>query len=227
MTVMKKTEQKDDAVSPVVGVMLMLVVTIIIAAVVAAFATGLTTSTEAPPTATFDVKITHQGWAVETVITHLGGDPIDTSRTKIVTSWTNKSNVVKYQENVALPYSNTPQVCDAEDNFKVNYDLSKANAQYNYGRGATKYQEPYLVIPGIYPTGSGDAGIDVWYGNFVINTGEIMKSAMSVNTASIASEYAFIKDGLELTKNDVVTVQLIDIPSGQLIFEKDVYVTEA
>ena len=41
MTVMKKTEQKDDAVSPVVGVMLMLVVTIIIAAVVAAFAGGL------------------------------------------------------------------------------------------------------------------------------------------------------------------------------------------
>ena len=55
MTVMKKTEQKDDAVSPVVGVMLMLVVTIIIAAVVAAFAGGVMTSQEPAPTAILDV----------------------------------------------------------------------------------------------------------------------------------------------------------------------------
>ena len=47
---MKRTE-KDDAVSPVVGVMLMLVVTIIIAAVVAAFAGGIATETKATPNA--------------------------------------------------------------------------------------------------------------------------------------------------------------------------------
>ena len=47
---MKRTE-KDDAVSPVVGVMLMLVVTIIIAAVVAAFAGGIATETKATPSA--------------------------------------------------------------------------------------------------------------------------------------------------------------------------------
>ena len=48
MTTVKKTN-KEDAVSPVVGVMLMLVVTIVIAAVVAAFATGLGTTTEPAP----------------------------------------------------------------------------------------------------------------------------------------------------------------------------------
>jgi len=46
MSIMKK-DKKEDAVSPVVGVMLMLVVTIIIAAVVAAFASGVATDTEA------------------------------------------------------------------------------------------------------------------------------------------------------------------------------------
>ena len=54
---MKKTEQKDDAVSPVVGVMLMLVVTIIIAAVVAAFASGVTADVEKAPNTVLDVKI--------------------------------------------------------------------------------------------------------------------------------------------------------------------------
>ena len=56
--IMKRTE-KDDAVSPVVGVMLMLVVTIIIAAVVAAFAGGIVGDTEKAPTAVLDVEITH------------------------------------------------------------------------------------------------------------------------------------------------------------------------
>ena len=46
-----KRAEKDDAVSPVVGVMLMLVVTIIIAAVVAAFAGGIATETKATPSA--------------------------------------------------------------------------------------------------------------------------------------------------------------------------------
>ena len=41
---MKSKRKNEDAVSPVVGVMLMLVVTIIIAAVVAVFASGMATA---------------------------------------------------------------------------------------------------------------------------------------------------------------------------------------
>lgn len=48
---MKHMIKKDEAVSPVVGVMLMLVVTIIIAAVVSAFAGGLTGDTQKAPQA--------------------------------------------------------------------------------------------------------------------------------------------------------------------------------
>lgn len=65
MTVMKKTEQKDDAVSPVVGVMLMLVVTIIIAAVVAAFASGVATDVEPAPSAVLKAEVdSTQGFAI-------------------------------------------------------------------------------------------------------------------------------------------------------------------
>ena len=56
MTVMKKSN-KEDAVSPVIGVMLMLVVTIVIAAVVAAFASGLGGDVESAPAAVFDVGL--------------------------------------------------------------------------------------------------------------------------------------------------------------------------
>lgn len=49
--VTKKTNQTDEAVSPIVGVMLMLVVTIIIAAVVSMFASGMMGDTPTPSTA--------------------------------------------------------------------------------------------------------------------------------------------------------------------------------
>ena len=57
---MKRKLEKngEDAVSPVVNVMLMLVVTIIIAAVVSGFAGGLINSQEATPSAKFDVSLT-------------------------------------------------------------------------------------------------------------------------------------------------------------------------
>jgi FlaG/FlaF family flagellin (archaellin) len=72
----------EHAVSPVVGVMLMLVVTIIIAAVVSGFAGGLMNSQIKPPTAvitgTFSVT---SGMT----ITNTGGDPLPTSSLLIET----------------------------------------------------------------------------------------------------------------------------------------------
>lgn len=49
-------QEKENAVSPVVGVMLMLVVTIIIAALVSSFAGGLGTTTEKTPLVTFTAE---------------------------------------------------------------------------------------------------------------------------------------------------------------------------
>ena len=93
MTVMKKTEQKDDAVSPVVGVMLMLVVTIIIAAVVAAFASGVTADVEKAPNTVLDVKIYENymsgSYSYPSIqIKSIGGEPISTEDMVIKFSWT-------------------------------------------------------------------------------------------------------------------------------------------
>lgn len=58
-----KNQKKNtnDAVSPVVGVMLMLVVTIVIASVVAAFASGLGGTVQSAPTATFQFTLHASG----------------------------------------------------------------------------------------------------------------------------------------------------------------------
>ena len=86
---MKRENRKDDAISPVVGVMLMLVVTIVIAAVVVMFSTGLAGDTKTTPTALFEVSgmdtFTSQ-YGEELIylnIRHKGGDVIPLSDLEI------------------------------------------------------------------------------------------------------------------------------------------------
>ena len=69
----KHTSKKEDAVSPIVGVMLMLVATIIVAAIVAAFAGGLAAETDASP------NIIISGTYSQTdglLLKHLSGDSV-------------------------------------------------------------------------------------------------------------------------------------------------------
>ena len=66
---------REHAVSPVVGVMLMLVVTIIIAAVVSAFAGGALSNTQKTPSATIKGVFSQSGGMQ---IIHAGGDTIPT-----------------------------------------------------------------------------------------------------------------------------------------------------
>ena len=67
-------KKKEDAVSPVIGVMLMLVVTIVIAAVVAAFAGGIATDTEPSPSVVLNADV----YANKNVVVQsLTGDRLD------------------------------------------------------------------------------------------------------------------------------------------------------
>jgi len=88
----------EEAVSPVVGVMLMLVVTIIIAAVVSGFAGGLVSNGQSKsPTLSMDVQIVNTGSYIGSGFSanvRSVSQPISTKNLKIVTSWstTMKSN---------------------------------------------------------------------------------------------------------------------------------------
>ena len=68
---------KDDAVSPVIGVMIMLTVTIVIAAVLAAFAGGFADTNLAAPSADLTAEFTGSGDHIRLCLLHSGGDALN------------------------------------------------------------------------------------------------------------------------------------------------------
>ena len=82
---MKTDMKKEDAVSPVIGVMLMLVVTIIIAAVITGFATDLSADTSSTPMALMEIDYVEMNGAyVKSFgIVHKGGDAVPLNELQI------------------------------------------------------------------------------------------------------------------------------------------------
>ncbi|MCU4800080.1 type IV pilin N-terminal domain-containing protein [Halobacteria archaeon HArc-gm2] len=74
---LKELLQEDDAVSPVIGVILMVAITVILAAVIASFVLGLgDQAQQTTPQASFSFDYT-DGTSDKLSITHDGGDTID------------------------------------------------------------------------------------------------------------------------------------------------------
>ena len=207
--------QNEHAVSPVVGVMLMLVVTIIIAAVVSAFSGGLTAGKEKAPQASLETHILLKGGMTgadpSMTIKHLGGDPINTRDVKLVTSWANKTGVYHVASTVAAVYNIT----------SASYETSSLNVAY--GSGPTVYHEPYLVVGGTYPSSDNS----LWFGNYLMRAGDVIKVDMNLATGTYgnaATDKLIIKDSSLLTQNDIVNVKLIDLKSGSAIYDKNIVV---
>ncbi len=86
----------DAAVSPVIGVILMVAITVILAAVIGTFVLGLGENVQSTPQAKFNFDYNQTGSAL--TITHDGGDAIDsdnlniTSDTGTDVSWTDSLN---------------------------------------------------------------------------------------------------------------------------------------
>ena len=95
-------KKKEDAVSPVIGVMLMLVVTIVIAAVVAAFAGGLATETESAPVAVLDADVYET--EPKLVLRSLSGDALKLEETTISVYAINGDLVAKNKEALGSGY---------------------------------------------------------------------------------------------------------------------------
>lgn len=74
-------QRYEDAVSPVVGVMLMLVITIIVAAIVSGYAGGLVSGSHKTPQATIKGQFSQTNGLQ---ITHFGGDVVPVSEMRFV-----------------------------------------------------------------------------------------------------------------------------------------------
>ena len=224
------SKKSDDAVSPVVGVMLMVVITVVIAAVITTFATGVATDAEAAPSAVFDVKIYDYYQALDTSggpdfhITQLSGDAVDTKDLKIQLSW----------EYNGKSYFSTYSA----DSFKSQYPEG-----VDGGGGVDRMQPMYVktVVNGNMRDDYGSSNLDYYFGDVILKPGmrltatadhlrDNTKNKKSLymdiifnngKTNSLDSEYGIMK---EMPEGTAVNVMILHVPSNKAIFDKVVYV---
>ncbi|RNJ27412.1 type IV pilin [Halosegnis longus] len=78
----------DSAVSPVIGVILMVAITVILAAVIGTFVLGLGSNVQSAPTTQFSFD--YDTGATEVTVTHDGGDTIDADALFVNAAGTNE-----------------------------------------------------------------------------------------------------------------------------------------
>lgn len=211
-----KMLKDSKAVSPVIGVMLMLVVTVILAAAVSSTSSGLMKTTDAAPTAVFDVKVAKNveqsmgGFAWTTsymVIKQVTGDAIDTKNLKIVTTNYNASGT---QTREKLPSDSHTYNGYALGNVpfwnNVAYGYFGSNPQVDFGN--------YTVKPGVSMTAQSSPGdeLGVWDG-----TGYD-------ESAGLGQMQDMFADWGNVSKGDFVNVKIVDLKSSKVIFTSDVEV---
>ena len=116
---LKKLFEDDGAVSPVIGVILMVAITVILAAVIGTFVLGLGDRvSEASPNAQFSFEY-HDGGQNYVNITHDGGDAVNTEQLKVAvgpwTVWTASDN------------TNSTGFTGARDHWSSNDKISAGN----------------------------------------------------------------------------------------------------
>jgi len=168
----------EDGVSPIIGVMLMLVVTIIIAAVVSGFAGGLIGGQQKSPTLSMDVKVSNTGNYIGSGLTAnvLGvSQPINSADTKFVTTWTTTMKI-----NTSADLSST-QAAIPNGNILTGGNTAlpnSANINLNPGMGAglvTTAVAPFAIGTGITntnPTNSFKTANNAsWFGHYTLQPG--------------------------------------------------------
>lgn len=213
-TMIHTNQKKEQAVSPVVGVMLMLVVTIIIAAVVASFAGGFAGTQEKSPTIVAQTEI----WSGGTSTSFSSGrfqmtiesisEPVSTSDLELRTSWVGT---------------------DGETYGEIT-TAGMMNTKYTSGSYDYEYNSPIGYGPGIAEqVNSGQYKEDQYFGNYILQGGRTMASSGSGVGASHIEGDAL--DGILgagwdtlLTPGMIVNVKLIHIPSNSVIYDKNVVV---
>lgn len=238
-------KKSDDAVSPVIGVMLMIVITVVVAGVVGAFGTGMVGDTESAPNVVLDVKIMQNFAALpdkvhgdltgpDFQIRHVSGDPLDTGDIEIQIAWTDKDGGYHDSTYSAAEY-------------KKNNPSGQGTAAGT--TGSIRMQPMYMKVedgaignnPNDYTYGS--SGSDYYFGDVVLTPGFRVTASTDMlkgTTQCIGSIFMDIifNDGVIMT-TDVesdpgimkflpagtpVEITILHIPSNTIIYEKEVIV---
>ena len=222
------SKKSDDAVSPVVGVMLMVVITVVIAAVITTFATGVATDAEAAPTAVLDVEIYDYYQALSDCggpdfhITQISGDALDTKDLEIRVSWEDQTGKQHYSTYSA-------------EAFKEN----KGSVE---GAGGVRKQPMYIKtqVTGDMRKDFGSSALDYYFGDAILKPGlkltataDFLDRTKGKNLNSPFMDVIF-NNGEDLStergimeflpEGTAVNVMILHTPSNKAIFDKVVYV---
>lgn len=237
---LSRMKPRESAVSPVIGVMLMLVVTIIIAAVVSAFAGGMAKDTDKAPSGTFKLRISNDGtWGGSNF--HVDvlsvSEAIPTKDLKIVTSW-RTANGTRGGATLIGP-NVTPN---------TNYGVVTAG-----GLRDKNYTSPLGFGPGVNQwMASGNYYTDQHFGNYSLMAGTRMHNSAAGYSTSTggygvtpSTRYQYTtgtynlapgeggvdammgllgKNWYVLRAGDLVNVRFIHVPTGKVILDTDVTV---
>ena len=223
---MKKASQKEDGVSPVVGVMLMLVVTIVIAALVSAFAGGMADSQEVAPTAALSVSMSaavvpgpqnqnsYSSYPEYYVhIENLGGDDLKTNELRIVTTYTVPTVYqTKYSPNKGKTIKHT--IDGSLDRISANY-LDESIAGYPFT------PQTNTIEGNIYATQFMLSEAASHMDGATLRSGQtitIPKKEFLGFDVDDKNKYGFL-DGA------IVHVTITHIPSNKVIYDQDVTAT--
>lgn len=219
--VMASFKQNTDAVSPVVGVMLMLTLVIILAAVISGFAGGIAGSSNSGSLIeiTAETKIINSGSNTSKFEIDIlsVSDPVSTKDLKLKTSWKSYDS----DGNVILhDYSSVP----GTENFNVNgYG---GISPIGTGSGLPKWDGTYESIEG-----------SMFFGNYTLMAGTRMVAypaeEYGMSDSNIYDSFSGTNDCIqavlgedwnETRSGDVVNVMLIHVPSGRILYDEDVNV---
>jgi archaeal type IV pilus assembly protein PilA len=209
----------EGGVSPVVGVMLMLSVTVIIAAIVSAAAGGLSGTETKAPSAILEVRFYENrsyggdSFSNAMSIEHISGNPLQTKDLGISTYFRNESGQL-----IRGSLQGEKAVAVGSDYCGVLY----INDQARFSGS---------------PIWNSDTGYKSWFGNAsaVLMAGDVLVTPAQYygsthENAALDAILNFrtfdpsgqINNGYRA--GSVITVKIVHLPSGQLIFDKDVVV---
>jgi FlaG/FlaF family flagellin (archaellin) len=216
-------DRRECAVSPVVGVMLMLAVTVMIAAIVSAAAGGLSGTEKKAPGAILEVNFyaakDYSGYSIPSMtIKHISGNVLPTKDLQIILYYRAPSGVT-IKGNLSGQHAVKGDDSWADYSSGQYCGVLFINDENRFGDGT------------VQDTETGQAS---WFGNAsaTFRPGDILTTPAQycgpADPHNTGMEYLFpgidLDDPAEFPAGSVVTVKIIHTPSGQIIYDKDVVI---
>ena len=225
----------EEAVSPVVGVMLMLVITIIIAAVVSGFAGQFTGNAQSAPGVTMDISIKNTGLystsGFEADVLSVT-EPIPTKNLKITTVWSKggkthttvsdgSNNVFGWDIKAGMPADSSAPYGYGNGVTAVNAGVPN-NKEQQFGQYTLESGTVMKAMPCGQKGGYGGSAADKGYG---LEQAYKYKDWTYTAGTTVDAMQGLLGEGWEdLRAGDVVKVSFFHVPSGKIILEKEVVV---